>query len=95
VLLATVFPLVMRKAFGRAAGMAAMMIALLAIGTTMALPLKIVFPAMVVLGPLMVLQYIYWRRQRGQERTTQQYLQEEPLGLHGISSRPQAGAVVR
>jgi len=29
---------------------------------------------MVVLGPLMVLQYGYYRRQRGLERTTWQYL---------------------
>ena len=77
VLLATVFPLVMRKAFGRAAGIAAMVIALLAIGTMLALPLKVVFPAMVVLGPLMMLQYLYWRRRRGPERTTRQYLLED------------------
>jgi len=32
------------------------------------------FPVMVVLGPLMVLQYGYYRRQRGLERTTWQYL---------------------
>jgi hypothetical protein len=34
---------------------------------------------MVVLGPLMVLQYAYWRRRRGVEHTTWQYLQAEPL----------------
>ena len=38
-----------------------------------------IFPAMVVLGPLMVLQYAYWRRRCGTERTTWQYLQAEPL----------------
>lgn len=90
VLLATVFPLVMRKAFGGAAGIAAMVIALLALGTMLTLPLKVVFPAMVVLGPLMVLQYLYWRRRHGPERSTWQYLQEEPLGLRGRGSRPQA-----
>jgi hypothetical protein len=37
------------------------------------------FPVMVVLGPLMLLQYLYWRRRRGQERTMWQYLQEEPM----------------
>ncbi len=36
-------------------------------------------PLMVVLGPLMGLQYLYWRRRRGQERTTWHYLQEEPM----------------
>jgi hypothetical protein len=81
-LLAAVFPLVMRKAFGRRAGIAAMVIALCAIGTMLALPLKGVFPTMVVLGPLMVLQYLYWRRKSGQERTMWQYLQEEPSHLH-------------
>ena len=95
VLLATVFPLVMRKAFGRAAGIAAMVIVLIAIGTMLVLPFKVVFPAMVVLGPLMVLQYFYWRRRRGHERTMWQYLQEEPLGLHGRRLRPRVGAVVR
>ena len=90
VLLATVFPLVMRKAFGRAAGVIALVIALLAIGAMLVLPLKVVFPAMVVLGPLMVLQYLYWRSRRGPERMTRQYLLEEPLGLHGRGSNPQA-----
>jgi hypothetical protein len=34
---------------------------------------------MVVLGPLMGLQYLYWRKRRGQERTTWHDLQEEPM----------------
>jgi hypothetical protein len=38
-----------------------------------------IFPVMTVLGPLMVGQYLYWRRQRGQERTIWQYLQAEPV----------------
>lgn len=37
-----------------------------------------IFPVMVLLGPLMVLQYVYWRRQQP-ERTTWRYLQAEPL----------------
>ena len=78
-LLATVFPLVMRKAFGRPAGLVALVLALAAIGTLLALPLQGGFPLMVVLGPLMGLQYLYWRRRRGQERTTWHYLQEEPM----------------
>jgi hypothetical protein len=82
-LLATVFPLVMRKAFGWSAGLTAMFIALGAIGTIFILPLlgllSGTFPVMVVLGPLMVLQYLYWRRRCGLERTTWQYLQAEPL----------------
>ncbi len=78
-LLATVFPLVMRKAFGRSAGLVALVLTLAAIGTLLALPLQGGFPLMVVLGPLMGLQYLYWRRRRGQERTTWHYLQEEPM----------------
>jgi hypothetical protein len=73
-LLASVFPLVMRKAFGQGAGVAAMVIALGAIAGITFLPIAAVFPAMIVLGPLMVLQYTYWRRRHGQERTTRQYL---------------------
>lgn len=81
-LLAAVFPLVMRKAFGRAGGILALAIGAGAIGATLALPIlgltHATFPVMVVLGPLIVLQYIAWRRRRGTERTTWQYLQVEP-----------------
>jgi hypothetical protein len=82
-LLATAFPLVMRKAYGRTAGVVAMAIGL---GTISLITLSLVFgllavtfPVMIVLGPLMVLQYSYWRRRREQERTTWQYLQAEPM----------------
>lgn len=85
-LLAAVFPLVMRKAFGLPAGLVSLLLALAAICTLLALPLQGLFPVMVVLGPLMVLQYLYWRRRRGRERTTWQYLQEEPVNLHGAGS---------
>jgi len=82
-LLASVFPLVMRKAFGRGAGITAMLVALGAIAVIMLLPIADVFPVMIVLGPLMVLQYAYWIRLRGRERSTQQYLQAE--GVSGSS----------
>jgi hypothetical protein len=78
-LLASVFPLVMRKAFGRGAGITAMLVALGAIGALIFLPISEVFPVMIVLGPLMVLQYAYWVRQRGHERTTWQYLRDEAV----------------
>ena len=82
-LLATVFPLVMRKAFGRGAGLAAMALALAALGAMLALlaleVVRVTIPAMVALGPLMVLQYVYWVRRRGAERTTWQYLEAEPV----------------
>lgn len=82
-LLATVFPLVMRKAFGRPAGIAAVLINLSTIAAIMTLLVlakwSVALPVMTVLGPLMVLQYGYWRRKWGQERTTWQYLQAEPV----------------
>lgn len=82
-LLAAVFPLVLRKAYGRRAGLIAMLLALGAIGTLPVLfltgLLTGMFPVMVVLGPLMGLQYLYWRRHCGPERTTWQYLRAEPL----------------
>jgi hypothetical protein len=80
-LLATVFPLVMRKAFGRAAGMMAATISLALIALLLALAvmrlLPALFPVMIVLGPLILVQYGYWRGRRGRERTTWQYLQAE------------------
>jgi hypothetical protein len=83
-LLATTFPLVMRKAFSRSAGIAAIAINLATIGGLMALLVlanaSVSVPVMTVLGPLMVLQYGYWRRALGGERTTWQYLQAEPFG---------------
>lgn len=81
-LLATVFPLVMRKAFGRSAGVTAVatslgttaaMMALIALGVV-----NVALPAMTVLGPLMAMQYSYWIRRRGKERAMWQYLQAEP-----------------
>lgn len=91
-LLASVFPLVMHKAFGRLAGLVALGLTLLAIGTLLALPLQGVFPLMVVLGPLMGLQYLYWRRRRGQERTTWRYLLEEPIQPRGAPRTPRQEA---
>ncbi|MFN2250786.1 MAG: hypothetical protein ACK2UL_02610 [Anaerolineae bacterium] len=81
VLLAAVFPLVMHKAYGREAALTAMALALVAIAAiltsgTMGL-LVSTFPVMVVLGPLMVIQYLFWHWRRGGERTTWQYLQAE------------------
>ena len=82
-LLAAVYPLAMRKAFGRSAGLAAMAVALCALAAVMSLPLwsglEEIFPVMVALGPLMVVQYGYWRRRCGTERTTWQYLEAEPF----------------
>jgi hypothetical protein len=76
-LLAAVFPLVMRKAYGRMAGLIALAFALGAVGVFLARPVRQGFPVMVVLGPLMAAQYRYWRWRRGQERTMKQYRLEE------------------
>jgi hypothetical protein len=89
-LLAAVFPLVARKAFGQAAGRAALAISLSSIGAVLALPiLEIVhqaFPVMIVLGPLIAGQYIYWWR-LGPERITRQYLLAEPIYDGATASR--------
>ena len=89
-LLATVFPLAMRKAFGRSAGTAAMAINLGAIAATMAFlqlaRLEVAVPLMTGLGPLMVVQYGYWVRRRGPERTTWEYLRAEPLDRQRTAS---------
>jgi hypothetical protein len=81
-LLASVFPLVMRKAYGRRAGATAVVsgVAVLALilGLIKAGVITFVVPAMVVLGPLMVVQYAFWARRRGGERTTWEYLRAEP-----------------
>ena len=65
-------PLVMRKAFGPQAGVAAVVINGLAItGIVLLLvfaPVAI-FPVMVVLGPLTVAQYLYWMRKFAAEQT--------------------------
>jgi hypothetical protein len=85
-LLAALFPLVMRKAFGRVAGLTAILSSLFALGAVAILPilglLEETFPVMVVLGPLMAIQYFYWRHQKGGERTFREYLQAE--NIHSV-----------
>jgi hypothetical protein len=82
-LLAGVFPLVMRKAFGTRAAATALAVAVTVIVCVLALvQLEVIdfaLPVMVILGPLMVAQYALTRRRHGTERTTFQYLQAEPL----------------
>ena len=82
-LLATVGPLVFRKAFGGAAGSVATAVAVGTVTTLMLLgasgALRGTFPVMIVLGPLLAAQYAYWVRRRGGERTTWAYLRDEPL----------------
>ncbi|MGZ3637942.1 MAG: hypothetical protein ACXWQR_00610 [Ktedonobacterales bacterium] len=76
-LMASVFPLVMRKGYGRTAGLVVLALPLVAISGLLVFPLRQEFPLMVILGPLMALQFLYWRRRQGLERTTRQYLLEE------------------
>jgi hypothetical protein len=82
-LLAGVFPLVMRKAFGPRAASAALAVSIAVIVAVLGLiqlgVIDFAVPVMVVLGPLMVAQYAVWIRRHGSERTTLQYLQAEPL----------------
>jgi len=82
-LIASAFPLVMRKAFGQRAGGIALALTLLTITLTLtilvAYPQRQGFPVMTVLGPLMVAQFLYWRWRTGHERTTKQYVLDEPL----------------
>ena len=88
-LLMATFPMVMRKAFGRTAGRAAMAIGLGAVAALMLILIGVLraetFAIIVVLGPLMVFQYAYWRRRCDAERTTRQYLDAEPLTASGAN----------
>ncbi len=80
-LLAAVGPLVMRKAFGRAAGLLAIALALATIAGVLLVArwdaLPETFPTMIVLGPLMVLHYSLWSRRSGAERTWARYQIED------------------
>jgi len=75
-LLLTAFPLVQRKAFGRRSGLVAAVTGLGALVGIVALAPRAgiaTFPVMVVLGPLMVVEYLWCARHLGRERTTHQY----------------------
>lgn len=80
-LMAAVFPLVMRKAYGRTMGRLALGLALITLAMVMYLAASGAFqrtlPLMVILGPLMVIQYGFWRWQSGCERTMVQYWHAE------------------
>jgi hypothetical protein len=97
-LLATVGPLVLRKAYGRRAGLLAAALALAALAVLLALLdlglVRPAIPAMVVLGPLLVAQYLGWER-RGPERTTWEYLQSEPVDRDRVPVQPSGRAAVR
>ncbi len=80
VLFASVFPLLLRRAYGRRAAIVSASTAIGALATMTTLAdagVAGVVPAMVVLWPLMLMQYA-WLRRRGPERTTRAYLAAEP-----------------
>ncbi|HEX2027879.1 MAG TPA: hypothetical protein VHF25_07745 [Nitriliruptorales bacterium] len=85
-LLLSVFPLSMRKSFGRKAGLVGLCVGLAVLaGILLVIELGVIetaIPVMVVLGPLMVAQYVLWDR-RLPQRTTWQYLRAEPLAGAG------------
>jgi hypothetical protein len=72
-LMATCFPLVMRKSYGDPAGWLALAMSLASIIFVFALQSLRTFPVMVVLGPVMVIQYLFWNHRRGVERTMREY----------------------
>jgi hypothetical protein len=79
-LFASVFPLLLRRAYGRRAAVLSATTAFAALAAMTAAAdagLAPALPAMVVLWPLMLIQYAWWRR-RGPERTTFAYLVAEP-----------------
>ena len=80
-LMVVLAPLVLRKAFGRTAGLVAAVTSVAAVaGMLAAIRLgwfSRPIPAMVVLGPLLVAQYALWRLRLGGERRTWQYLELE------------------
>lgn len=88
-LFAAVFPLLLRRAYGRRAARVSAATAFAALAAMTALAdagLARVVPAMVVLWPLMLLQYAWWRR-LGPERTTTAYLAAEPRCLDARQGR--------
>ena len=86
-LMAAVYSLVMRKAFGREAGLVAFWLAPAAFVALMVLIwtglVAATLPMMALLGLLMMGQVLFWRKRRGAERTTWQYRQAEPFSVAG------------
>ena len=88
-LMAAVFPLLIYKGYSKTGGVAAMLLAWLAVAVMLVLPLVgvryAVVPLMVVLGPLMVVQYAVWRKWRGAERTLRQFRRQAPAPRQALS----------
>jgi hypothetical protein len=80
-LIVVLAPLVLRKAFGRTAGLVCAVTSVAAVaGMLAAIRLgwfSRPIPALVVLGPLLLPQYAWWRLRLGRERRTWEYLEIE------------------
>lgn len=84
-LVLTVGPLVLRKAYGQIAGITAVGVGLATIGAIAGAAdagwLQGTFPTMIMLGPLLIAQVAWWGRRRGAARTMAEYLAARPLPL--------------
>jgi hypothetical protein len=91
-LMVTLAPLVLRKAYGRTAGLVAVVTCTGTICAVLVLlateVLGHTIPVMAFLGPVIALQCLYWRKARGDERTTRQYLLAEPPTRRLVTARP-------
>jgi hypothetical protein len=94
-LLAAVFPLILRRCYGETAGRVALAVNFLALLGLLTVPLGTLvpglvgqgfFPVMAILGPLMIAQYLYWVRGHGAGRPTWQYWQAIHAARTGRSS---------
>jgi hypothetical protein len=77
-IIAAVFPLVMRKSYGNTPGNFAILVSIISLGAILVSPqfnlFEEIFPVMVLLGPLVIIQYLFWAYRKGEERTTQEYM---------------------
>jgi hypothetical protein len=82
VLMMALAPLVLRKAYGRRAGLLAAVLGIaVAAGLLAAVRTGVLaraIPVMTLLGPLVLVQIGAWRTHIGRERTTSEYFQAEP-----------------
>ena len=80
-LIAAVFPLVMRKSYGNTPGNLAILVSIISLGAILVSPqfnlFEEIFPVMVLLGPLVIIQYLFWAYRKGRERTTQEYMADD------------------
>ncbi|MGC0418163.1 hypothetical protein [Embleya sp. AB8] len=83
VLMLVLYPLVSAKAFGRAAALVAAGVGLAVTGVVSVLFARDVltagFPLLTALGPLIVAQYVYWRRATGGERSVARWRSGDPV----------------